>query len=133
MVGSLVVSWMLRQERKPGRSMSYLAATCASSASPVSLFSSPARTATTLPQNWVWPSYTHNKLSPIGTLKLGVERSAGRRYLPFHEWLNSWVSRSCGVVRFQAVKKVGSTPSSLERWCSSPLPLSLSDSENRKS
>ena len=32
----------------------------------------PARAASTLPQYWVWPSYTHSRLSCIGTLKFGV-------------------------------------------------------------
>ena len=51
----------------------------------------------------------------MGTLKLAVQRSAGRRNLPFQEWVYSWASRSrpAGVLS-HSVKYLGIVPSSLD-------------------
>ncbi len=52
----------------------------------------------------------------MGTLKLGVQRSAGRRYLPFQEWVYSWGSRSrVAGSRSQSAKYRGDEPFSLDR------------------
>ena len=65
----------------------------------------PLRAANTLPQYWVCPSYTHSKLSCIGTLRLGTHKSLPRRYLPFHECVYSCASRSVKpVFSFHPVK-----------------------------
>ena len=41
----------------------------------------------------------------MGVLKVGVQSSAGLRYLPFQEWVYSWGKRSrSGADRSQPVK-----------------------------
>jgi hypothetical protein len=51
----------------------------------------------------------------MGVLKVGVQRSAGRRYFPFQEWVYSWGSRSrSGADLSQPVKYDGETAFSLD-------------------
>jgi len=53
----------------------------------------PERADNTKPRYWVSPSYTHSSSSCIGVKKSPVASPAGRRNLPFHEWVSSWERR----------------------------------------